>query len=328
MLPLWQDLMIQYFMKFRTEFDIPADNLRIKYSDCIAMLGSCFVENISGKLVESGFRTDINSFGIIYNPSSVSNCIHQLIDRRIFSSEDLFQEKGIYHSFLHHSRFSSTNLETALFSINERIRFSSDFLQRANLLIVTFGTAFVYRLKSSGKIVSNCHKLPEHLFRYERLEISEIVSDWKNLLEKLNDFNPGLQILFTVSPIRHWKNGAHENQLSKSILLLAVDELVKSYKNCFYFPSYEILLDDLRDYRFYAEDMLHPSSQAINYIWGRFSEHYFDSDAKEKIKEWDAIQRELNHKPFNPDSEEYRRFLKNAEKRRDDFLKKTGREFE
>jgi len=173
------------------------------------------------------------------------------------------------------------------------------FLRTADLLIITFGTAFVYRLQSTGEIVSNCHKLPAKLFTYRRLTIEEIVKEWNDLIARLQTLNSKLRILFTVSPIRHWKDGANGNQLSKSILLLAVEELLRDHSHCFYFPAYELVLDDLRDYRFYAEDMLHPSSQAIDYVWEKFSEAWFDCETLEKAREFEKQNRSLNHIPLS-----------------------------
>ena len=302
-------------MKFRTEVMVLRAEFRIAYPDKIMMLGSCFVENISEKLLSANFQADVNPFGIVYNPVSVANSLYDLINNRAFTEDDLFLHQGVYHSFAHHSRFSDTNKEAVLEQINTRGKQSSAFLREATVLIITFGTANTYRLLSSDKVVSNCHKLPAKLFREERLSVNQIVEEWNRLIESL----PNLKILFTVSPIRHWKDGAHENQLNKATLLLAINELIKANKNCSYFPSYEIMLDDLRDYRFYAEDMIHPSSQAVDYIWEKFSNTYFDTKTKELIKEWESIQKALNHRPFNPDSEEHKQFLKEVEKRKEAF---------
>ena len=310
-------------MKFRTEINCDPNTAMISYSDRLEMIGSCFVENISRKMVESGFQVDVNPFGIVYNPLSVSSCVRRLLESKDYSSQDVFEEKGIFHSFAHHSRFSGTDRETVLAGINSRIRHSSDFLQKADWLIITFGTAFVYRLKSTGEVVSNCHKLPSGLFFHERLQTAAVVSEWNVLIGQLRGMNPALKILFTVSPIRHWSGGAHENQLSKSILLLSIDEIIRENSACFYFPSYELMLDDLRDYRFYAEDMIHPSSQAVNYIWEKFSTCYFNKETKAKSAEWEQIQRDLNHQPFHPESDAYRLFRQNTAEKSKNFLREN-----
>lgn len=308
-------------MKLRTEIVIPVPDFQISHHDKILMIGSCFVENISTRMVDSGFTVDINPFGILYNPQSLDKGLSDLLRDKKYAENDLFQHQGIYHSFSHHSRFSDIDPDIALKQINGRIAFSSAFLQQATVLVVTFGTAFVYTLKSSGEVVSNCHKLSDKLFDHRRLNISEIVDDWSELIVEMRNKNPHLKIVFTVSPIRHWKDGAHENQLSKSTLLLAIDELIKKNKESYYFPSYEILMDDLRDYRFYAEDMVHPSSQAIDYIWEKFSQTYFDKKTLNLIREWESIRQALNHRPFNPESEEYIIFREKAERKREDFIK-------
>ena len=285
-------------MKFRTEIPIQSSDLKISHSDKIMMQGSCFAENISSKFTNAGFSIDLNPFGIAYNPLSLSHNLNRLLDNKLYTEDELFKDKDIYHSFSHHSRFSGTDRDEVLTKINSRLELSSTFLRTANLLIITFGTAYVYHLQSNGAVVSNCHKVPAKFFTYKRLTIEEIISEWNGLIVRLQMFNPSLKILFTVSPIRHWKDGAHENQLSKSILLLSIDELLRNHSHCFYFPAYEILLDDLRDYRFYSEDMLHPSSQAIDYIWGKFSETCFDNETIKKAHEFEKIQKSLNHIPL------------------------------
>ena len=304
-------------MKFRTEVIVPPAGFAIAHSDRVMMLGSCFVESISEKMLSANFRVDANPFGIVYNPVSVANGLHDLINNKTYTKDDLFLHQGVYHSFAHHSRFSNANEIVALEGINSRIKLSSEFLKEATILIVTFGTANTYRWLSSGGIVSNCHKLPAKQFQEERLSVNSIVEQWNELIKDLQRHAPGLRILFTVSPIRHWKDGAHENQLNKATLLLAVDELIKANDNCSYFPSYEIMMDDLRDYRFYAEDMIHPSSQAVDYIWERFSDTYFNSTTKGFIKEWESIQKALSHRPFNPESKEHQAFLRELERRKE-----------
>ena len=262
------------------------------------MQGSCFAENIASKFLNTGFTIDLNPFGIAYNPTSLSYNLNRLLNNNPFSKDELIKDKDIYHSFSHHSRFSGTDPHEVLDKINSRMEISSAFLSTANLLIITFGTAYVYRLQSNDAVVSNCHKIPAKFFTYKRLTVEEITREWSNLIIRLQTFNPSLRILFTVSPIRHWKDGAHENQLSKSILLLAVDELLHNCSNCFYFPAYEILLDDLRDYRFYTEDMLHPSSQAIDYIWDKFKESWFDDETLLKVREFEKNNKALKHIPI------------------------------
>jgi hypothetical protein len=302
-------------MKLRTEISIHKAAFRISHSDKILLIGSCFAENTGNRLEASCFQADVNPFGVLYNPLSVASGLEDLLQERIFSGEDIFEYRGLYSSLSHHSRFSALTKQACLEKINSRMAFSSSFLKEANVLMVTFGTARAYRLKENGMAVSNCHKLPAGRFFQERLDVREIVETWSALTERLKKHFPALEILLTVSPIRHWKDGAHENQLSKSVLLLAIEELQKKNGFIHYFPSYELLLDDLRDYRFYAEDLLHPSAIAMDYIWEKFSDAYFDEKTKAVIKECNLIRRDLEHRPFNPESPEFKIFKADAEKR-------------
>jgi len=298
-------------MEFYTRINIPKSSFLLSYTDSIVMIGSCFAENIGKLLQENKFNTDLNPFGILYNPGSIAKAIHMLVQPDLFTSKELVHNEGTYHSFMHHSRFSSVSQEDILDTINNRLILSSEKLLQADRLIITFGTAYVYRLKSNGKIVANCHKLPDKLFSRERLTTEEIVNEWKDLLLHLWEHNPKIKILFTVSPIRHWKDGAHNNQLSKATLLLAIDNLQKEFADRVeYFPAYEILMDELRDYRFYAEDMCHPSSQAVGYIWQRFIENYFSSETLILFNEWNEILKAINHKPFQAESESYKQFIR------------------
>ena len=297
-------------MEFYSRITIPQPSFSFSYNEQTILLGSCFVENIGKKLEENKFPIDLNPFGILYNPSSIANAIRLLIEPTEFKEKDLFQKGGIYHSFFHHSRFSSSSESECLKKINEQLALSAQSIRTAKQIIITFGTAWVYQLKESGKIVSNCHKLPEKLFHRRILTTSEIVEEWQTLLQELWGLNPDIKILFTVSPIRHWKDGAHHNQLSKATLLLAIDELQQTYpEQIAYFPSYEIMMDELRDYRFYADDLFHPSAQAIEYIWERFYESMFSKDTFTILKEWKEIQKAIQHKPFHPQSEAYKRFI-------------------
>jgi len=306
-------------MKFRTELSVPAGDFKISHSDAISMMGSCFVENISAKMSGAGFDIDVNPFGVTYNPLSLSQNLTRLLDKQLYTENELFREKNLFHSFSHHSRFSGTNLLETLEKINARLECSSAFLRKSTLLVITFGTAFVYRLRATGAVVSNCHKLPASLFIHERISLDDIVGEWTHLIERLKNLVPGIKILFTVSPLRYLKDGFHENQLSKATLLLSVEKLIRENPEVYYFPAYEIMMDDLRDYRFYAEDLVHPSQQAIDYIWEKFSEAYFDKETQKIVREFESIEQALNHKPFYPESEEYKKFIKGIEVRKNKF---------
>jgi len=297
-------------MELYTQITFPAPSFTFSHLDRIILLGSCFTENIGKQLKENKFNTDINPFGILYNPASVSSAVRLLIRPEKYTRNDLFQHEGVYYSFSHHSRFSALSEEETLSNINTRLEKSAEELKQVTRLVITWGTAYVYLLKKDGSVVANCHKLPEEMFERKMLTTDEIIADWKELLYSLWEHNPKIKILFTISPVRHWKDGAHQNQLSKATLLLAADHLKKSFPDRIsYFPGYEIMMDELRDYRFYADDMLHPSPLAIEYIWKCFVENQLSPESQSILKEWKEIIKAINHKPFQPESEAYKRFI-------------------
>ena len=296
-------------MNFRTQVEIPKKETEIRHSDRIMLFGSCFAENIGNLLLTNKFRCDVNPFGILYNPLSVAEAIRQILAGKTYTEADLFRSGGRWHSFMHHSIFSASSPETCAAAVNSRLKQASAGFPSLDWLVITWGTAWVYTLRETGVVVSNCHKQPDKLFLRRLLEVEEIVRVYAGLLEEVKKTSPNIKVLFTVSPIRHVKDGMHGNQISKSTLLLAVHALQQRFQNCFYFPSYEIMMDELRDYRFYADDMLHPSSVAVTYLWECFSESYFSKETVRIMNEWEAVRKALNHKPFDADSEIYRNFL-------------------
>lgn len=296
-------------MNFRTQVELPEKEVKIAHSERIMLWGSCFVENIGKLLVENKFNSEVNPLGILYNPLSIAKSLRQVLMKKEYEERDLFQAAGVWHSWMHHSDFSSCSLDDCLEKINGGMMKVADNLSDTDWLVVTWGTAYVYILRHTQEVVGNCHKQPEKLFVRRRLGVAEIIEVWKSLLDDLRVLNPRLKVLFTVSPIRHAKDGMHGNQLSKSALLLAVDELCTACSDCYYFPSYEIMMDELRDYRFYADDMLHSSAKAVEYIWECFCRCYFSKETMGIMEEWKDIKKALEHKPFNPDSEAYRKFL-------------------
>lgn len=295
-------------MNFRTEVELPEKVAEIRHSDQIILFGSCFAENIGGLLKENKFRCDMNPFGILYNPLSIVQALRELLEGKSYVESDLFFSKGRWNSWMHHSIYSAESSEEVLSRINNRLVDAKARLLTADWLIVTWGTAYVYFLEGE-KVVANCHKQPERLFKRRKLSVDEIVGDWKNMIDDIRKVNSHLKVLFTVSPIRHAKDGMHGNQLSKATLLLAVHELCANCSDCYYFPSYEIVLDELRDYRFYDDDMVHPSRMAINYLWECFIRCYFCDETLDFMKAWAEVRKGLSHKPFNPESEAYRSFL-------------------
>lgn len=297
-------------MEFTTKIDISKSPYPLSYREDILLLGSCFAENIGRQLKEMKFHVDINPFGILYNPASIAQALRHLMDGTPFCREDLFLSHGLYRSFHHHGNFSDMDADNALEMMNQRFLKASRMLPHANRLVLTFGTSFVYSLKENGYIVANCHKLPEALFDRRRMSTLEIVDQWKELLASLWSLNPDLKIIMTVSPIRHWKDGAHGNQLSKSTLMMAVEQLQELFpERLEYFPSYELMMDELRDYRFYADDMLHPSQLAIAYMTNRFREAFFSEETKQIEETWKKLKRAVDHRPFQPQSPAYKQFL-------------------
>ena len=302
---------------FRTEVKIDSTKFKIGYEDIILSLGSCFSENISQKLSAAYFNVDVNPFGVLFNPISIKNSLNYLLDFRKFTENDLFQQGSLWKSFTHSSLFAGTSKLEVLNNINQRIEFSAQKLRNSKVILITFGTAWVYEYQNTSEIVANCHKLPSNEFVRKRLSVDGIVNDYIDIFQRISNECPDIQIIITVSPIRHWKDGAHENNLSKSILLLAVDALRKQFPFVHYFPSYEILLDELRDYRFYANDMCHPSGLAVDYIWKRFCETYFTENTNQMRERLESLNQQLNHKPLFPDTIEHNQFLFQIEKQKD-----------
>ena len=298
-------------MKFRTEVELPEFKKKMGYRHPSLMIGSCFAENIGDFLQERCLPIMVNPFGILYNPFSIANCLELLMTQKVFTEQDLFFSGGLYHSFSHHSRFSGSDSSLVLEQINSRSAEALNCLINASHLFITFGTSWVFQHKQSGRVVSNCHKLPAATFNHKRLTVDQITEIWTPVIEQLRIVNPKLQLVFTVSPIRHLKDGAHENQLSKSALLLAIESLISNYGNelIIYFPSYEIILDELRDYRFYATDMTHLSETATAFIREKFSETILDDETHSIINETDKLISAINHKPFNPQDSGYLSFL-------------------
>jgi|SRR5690554_4454790 len=310
-------------MDLRTRVLIGESDIRISHKTKLMLFGSCFSENIGSKLKENKFNIDVNPFGILYNPLSVSKSIRRLMDQREYIEADLVQNKEIYYSFMHHGSFSDLSKEKSLENINYRFNKAKDFIKQTDVLLITFGTAYAFYLKEKGEIVSNCHKFPSTKFNRFRLSIEEIVEEWYNLIGLLKDLNPQIRIIFTVSPIRHFKDGAHDNQISKSILHLAVESLQQDFKDRIdYFPAYEIMIDELRDYRFYNDDMTHPSPIAQEFIWQRFSYKYFSDSVKYINKEWSQLSKSIQHRPLHVNSQSYIEFVSNTLEKLQIFSKK------
>lgn len=297
-------------MNFITPIQIPPSTIRIGYEHRTMILGSCFAEAIGQRLSDLLFPVDLNPFGILYNPDSIAAAIRRLMDGNLFTADELTRYDDLYHSLLHHGSFSAPTAEECLERINARLSAGAEFLAAADRIIVTFGTSYVYRWKGTGAVVGNCHKMPDGYFRRERLSVDKAVHRWNLLLDSMVRRRPEVKWIFTVSPVRHLRDGAHENNLSKSVLHLIIEKLISLYPTIAnYFPAYELMMDELRDYRFYAEDMCHPSPAAIYYISDRFESTYMDAKTRAWLRRAEALHRDLQHRPIRPDSEVHRRFL-------------------
>ena len=297
-------------MKFRTEINIPKSKIQFEHSDKVLTIGSCFAENISKYFTHYKFNILENPFGVLYNPVSIYNSLMFAIQEKQFKEEDLIFDQSEYHSFFHHSDFSHHDANKCLNNINDKLLITHEYLKECDKLIISLGTSYVYKHNDSELIVSNCHKIPQSEFERFRLTIKDVKEYLQEIVDQLKSYNKDLKIIFTISPVRHWKDGAVDNQLSKSILLLAVNEVVNQSKNCEYFPSYEIMMDDLRDYRFYTEDLIHPNKIAVDYIWNKFSENHFSKNCCEVMNEVHKIVQAANHKPRNTQSDLHQKFLR------------------
>ena len=297
-------------MNLQTKITVAAPDFSIDYNSRLMMLGSCFAENMGSKFSYYKFDVDVNPCGIIYNPLSVANVLRLIVEGKQFEKSDLRQVGGKWVSLYHHGAFSSTDPDECLRRINDRLTKATGELRTLDLLVITWGTAWVYRYTRENIVVSNCHKIPSQEFERSRLSVEDIVKEYLVLIGRLREINPGLRILFTVSPIRHWKDGAHGNQLSKATLLLAIDRLREELQHVYYFPAYEIVLDELRDYRFYADDMLHMSGFTVDYIWERFLYSFISPEVLGLMNQIGRVNKGVAHRPFDPQSEEYQRLVK------------------
>jgi len=278
-------------LPFRTEVKIEKSNFRVDYETSMLFVGSCFSDNIGGLLQRLKFPVMLNPFGVLYNPVSIARSISFIVKKTMMEEDSLIFHNNLWHSFNFHGSFSGVDKREVLQRCNDSILRSYDYLKNAQYLFVTFGTAWVFELARNNQIVSNCHKLPSKEFNRYRLSVATIVSVWSNLILLLQEFNPKLKIIFTVSPVRHLKDGARENQLSKSTLMLAIDEIIKLYTEAqvAYFPAYEIVNDELRDYRFYASDMVHVSDLGVQFIFERFKESFLSPSTVECVKDIESI---------------------------------------
>ncbi|MEM9679236.1 MAG: GSCFA domain-containing protein, partial [Bacteroidota bacterium] len=286
-------------MKFRTKIPIePQQHHQINYDSKMVLLGSCFSQNIGAKFEYYKFRNIINPLGIIFNPVAIERNITRAVNSELYAPEDLIEYNDLWLSLDAHSETSSDHKDDVLNTLNQAVEVTHSALFNASHIIITLGTAWVYRHIATDTIVANCHKIPQRQFLKELLSVDNIINALQGIVALVKDVNPKVSILFTVSPVRHLKDGFVENTRSKSHLLAAVQEVVDPRKQLFYFPSYEIMMDDLRGYRFYDSDMIHPNTLAIDYIWEHFKLAWISSSFSDVMSQIDSIQRRLEHQPF------------------------------
>ncbi len=307
-------------MQFRTEIPISKTNNPIDYNSKVLSFGSCFAENMADKFDYFKFQNETNPFGIIFNPISIEKVIERTVQQKEFTEKDVFFHNERWHSYEVHSDLSNSDRQELLETLNKAILETNKKLKEATHIIITYGTSWIYKNLESNEIVANCHKVPQKQFAKELLSVEIIEKSIQNTIHLIQTINPDINFIFTISPVRHIKDGFAENQLSKSHLFAALHQTLKKTHNSQltihnYFPSYEIMMDELRDYRFYKEDMLHPNQVAIDYIWHKFSENYIAENAVSTMKEIEEIQKSLRHKSFNPESKQHQKFLAKLQQR-------------
>jgi hypothetical protein len=293
----------------------------ITHHDSIYLIGSCFTEHIANKLLEAGFTVKYNVYGIIYNPVSIRHTLSELLENKQYSTEELFFHQGLWHSFNHHGSFSGTNPVSVCQRINETINEHREFLVKAKHIFITPGTSWLYRKKSSAQVVANCHKVPGYEFEKVLMDAEEEAKHWLELIQKLYLYSPQLTIHFTISPVKHLRDGFFENNLSKGLLHQLIYKIMQQNKSIRYFPSFEIMQDELRDYRFYDRDLTHPNALAIDIIWEKFKLAYFAKPTQEIIDEVMEIRKLNEHKILHA-TEESKKFESYRIKRMEDLQKK------
>ncbi|WP_304342892.1 GSCFA domain-containing protein [Chryseobacterium koreense] len=303
-------------MKFRTEVKIKDSEKKIEVEDRIFSMGSCFATEISELLETGQIQTLSNPYGTIFNPYSINSALKKIHDADFYTEEDLVGYDNQVISLDHHTSFDSRFSHKTLEKINSKIEEANLFLQETSWIIITYGTSFIYEFLPKKKLVANCHKIPGKYFEKRLLTNQEIVDSIRETIENLNDIcKKNVQILFTVSPVRHTKDGMVENNLSKSKLISAIHEVLPPFENCHYLPVYEVLMDDLRDYRFYKEDLIHPNSQAVQYIWEKFGNAYFSDATMDFVEENFRIMKALEHQPIDESNPKYQEFCEHLKGR-------------
>ena len=302
-------------MKFRSEFDIKKLEPTITHHNKLMLVGSCFTENIGDKLRKHKFNIYENPNGILFNPVSVSETIINVIECKEYVEQDLFNYNEAWHSWQHHSKYSGVSVDEALNKINTATKEANLFLKQADYILITLGSAWIYTLTekaanaTKGTVAANNHKAPADWFEKKLLRVDQAILVLATMLDRLGKFNPDIKIIFTISPVRHLREGAINNNRSKAVLIQAVHDLIEKLEKLYYFPAYELVIDDLRDYRFFAEDLVHPNYYATQYVWEKFVDSCVNDDTKKLMQEIAEINTSFNHKPFNATSNQHKIFL-------------------
>lgn len=296
-------------MKFRTELNPISFPEKMEHGQKVLLVGSCFTEHMGIFLQESGFDIRQNPHGILFNPLSIRQAINDYCQHRHYQNDDLVFYKELFHSWNHHSRFSKPNTEDSLKAINNELDQGAAFLKDAQWIMITLGSAFVYYLADSDKAVANCHKFPAQTFYKKMLNPAQSAQCLNEIVDLIRVQNPSARIVFTVSPVRHAREGLIENNRSKASLLYAVHEMTEQHEHVYYFPSYELIMDDLRDYRFFMEDMVHPNRQATEYVWSYFKNAFFTKETSALADQISKLMISIRHKSFNPSTIAHKLFL-------------------
>lgn len=304
-------------LQTKIPLDRQSENL-INYNSSVLLLGSCFSEHIGDKFEYFKFQNRQNPFGILFHPKAIEALIVNAVERKAFSEKDVFLQNEHWYCFDAHSKLGHSSKEDLIQHLNKQLVLTAQQLSDASHIIITLGTAWVYNHIKTQKTVANCHKVPQGQFKKELLSVESIFLSLKHIVSTIKKVNKKAVVIFTVSPVRHLKDGFSENTQSKAHIVAAIHQFINQKSlvvngNSYYFPSYEIMMDELRDYRFYAEDMIHPNQMAINYIWEKFKKVWISNEALKTMEEVDAIQKGLQHKPFNPNSEAHQKFLQNLD---------------
>ncbi|MCU0376248.1 MAG: GSCFA domain-containing protein [Chitinophagaceae bacterium] len=304
-------------MDFRLELKVKPLPGQLQLGEHSLLIGSCFTEHMARYLAQHRFSVLENPHGILFNPASIAHAMEDYISLKQYQSDDLFFHDGLWQSWHHHGRFAAMQPHEALRTINGAIAHAHHFLQKANWLMITLGSAYVYRLKpdsgyrplSSNRVVANCHKVSAACFDHSLMELTACTETLQDMVTALRNFNPSIKIIFTISPVRHYREGLVENNRSKATLHLAVAKMAAQFANVFYFPAYELIIDDLRDYRFFAEDMVHPNYLATQYVWEKFTEACIHPESARYLESIASITRAMQHRPRQPNSPQHARFL-------------------